>query len=57
MLSIVATIMTASLLSQSEDFTTIPPDPYEMEQVLASTPIDATKAIELEEAELAITLS
>ena len=47
MLSTVAAIMTASLLSQPEDFTTIPPDPYEMEQVLASTRVDAAKAIEL----------
>ncbi|MCH2161934.1 MAG: FKBP-type peptidyl-prolyl cis-trans isomerase [Phycisphaerales bacterium] len=47
MLSTAAAIVTASLLTQPQDYTTIPPNPYEIEQVLASTRVDATKAIEL----------
>lgn len=40
------------IVGLSGDFSTLPPDPYEMEQTLASAKISPTKAIEIAEAKV-----
>ena len=47
MFSTIAAMITSTILSAPQDYATIPPDPYEIAQVLASTRVDAMKAIEL----------
>lgn len=47
-----STVAVASIVGLSTDYSTLPPDPFEMEQTLASAKINATKAIEIAESKV-----
>ncbi len=46
------TLAVAPIVASTTDFSTMPPDPFEMEQTLASAKINASKAIEIAESKV-----